>query len=282
MQSIQEWLADSAGDANLGPAATRVVEAIATRPNLAAYASTAEVAREARVNAATVVRTARQLGFSGWPAMRLELRGRYLGSLSASQLLAEHEPQVDTPASDAVRRDIENLETLLATVDPAEVGRFAAAMNAAERIVVVGSGSFAAPGLHLAYSAAYMGLDIRLERHFGTLLSNAVARLTEADCLVAVNFWQLPRDVLRAVEMASERGAATCVLTDLRNSPLGEAADLALTVPSEGVSFFPSLTASMAAVHAILAELTRLRGDRVEDAMQQIERAWGEMELFDR
>jgi DNA-binding MurR/RpiR family transcriptional regulator len=53
-----------------------------------------------------------------------------------------------------------------------------------------------------------------------------------------------------------------------------------VTVPCEGTSHFPSLTASMAVVHAILAEITRTLGDRARDAMRKTEDFWQRMNLM--
>lgn len=279
--TVQGWVSDLAHDAALGPAAARVVDILATQPRLASYASTAELATRAGVNVATVVRTARQLGFSGWPALRLEIRSRYLASLSSRQVYAEHDATVGTPVLDAIRRDIENLEMLATTVDVDTVNAVAAAIHAASKTVVVGSGTFAAPGLHLAHSGTSMGKEIVLERHFGTHLANTVTRLRPGDCLVTFNFWWLPRQVVEATETAHERGATTCVVTDRRSSPLTEAADHIVVLPSEGVSSFPSLTAASAVVHGILAELTRLGGDDARQAMERTEATWARMGLFD-
>jgi DNA-binding MurR/RpiR family transcriptional regulator len=59
--------------------------------------------------------------------------------------------------------------------------------------------------------------------------------------------------------------------SDLRRSALTELADHTATVPCEGTSHFPSLTASMAVVHAILAEITRTLGEPARAAMRATE-----------
>ncbi|PXY28470.1 RpiR family transcriptional regulator [Prauserella muralis] len=274
---MQEWVSARAADATLGPAASRVVDILATQPRLASYASTAELAERASVNVATVVRTARALGFEGWPHLRLELRNRYLTSLSARQLLAEEAG--DLPLA-AIRRDLENLETLAHTVDTGAIRAVARAIDRARRTVVLGSGTFAAPGVQLAHGSTSMGRDVLMERHFGTHLANTVARLGEDDCLVAVNLWWLPTQVLEAVRIAHEAGTTTCVVTDLRTSPLVAVADHVVVVPSEGVSSFPSVTAAMAVVHGILAELAQLGGDATRRAMERTETTWSRMGLF--
>ncbi|TCP54299.1 RpiR family transcriptional regulator [Tamaricihabitans halophyticus] len=278
--TVQDWLAGRAGEVALGPAASRVVDILATQPHLASYASTADLAERAAVNVATVVRTARQLGFSGWPQLRLELRNRYLASLSAPQVLAEHGDNPSNPAAEAIQRDMESLALLARTVDMEAIRAIAGAITAASRTVVIGSGTFAAPGVQLAHASTSMGMDVLLERHFGTQLANTVTRLTKQDCLLAVNLWWLPKEVLEASRIAREQGVTTCAITDLGSSPLAEVSDHVIIVPSEGVSSFPSLTPAMAVVHGILAELTVLAGPECQRAMERTEAAWARMRLF--
>jgi DNA-binding MurR/RpiR family transcriptional regulator len=187
---------------------------------------------------------------------------------------------VSDPITAAVRRDIDNLETLARTLDVAAVREAARAIHEAPRTLVIGSGSFAAPGLQLAHLAQTMGRDVILQQHFGTMLVNSVNRLRPGDCLVTVNLWWLPREILEATTMAYEREIGTCVLTDSRSTALAEVAQHLIVVPSEGISSFPSLTAAMAVVHAILVELARLGGEETTEAMARAEAGWARMGLF--
>lgn len=280
MTAIQDWVSRRVEGVGLGPAAERVVSILVTQPHLASYATTADLAARANVNVATVVRTSRQLGFTGWPELRLELRSRYLASLSATEMLTEHVGTAGDPVTDAVRQDIANLQLLARTLETDVVRSIAAAIRQARQTLVIGSGTFAAPGLHLAHACTTMGLDVRLERHFGTQLANAVHRLGPEDCLVVVSLWWLPRQVLQATGIASERQSTVCVLTDMRTSPLAEHANQMLVIPSEGASTFPSLTAASSVVHALLAEMVKLGGEESRQAILGAEETWSRMDLF--
>lgn len=281
MTTIQEWATTLADAADLGPKAVRVVEVIKTQPHLAAYASTADMAARAGVNVATVVRAAQGLGYSGWPSLRLELRSRYLATLSANQVLSEHSGGANDPVTEALRRDIENLETTARTVDTDAIRAVAAAITGAGLTAVIGSGSFAGPGIQLAHIATTMGFNIVLERHGGTQLANLVSRLGPSDCLVVFNFWWQPREIASAVRLAHDNHVAICVITDRRSSTVAGLASHLVIVPSEGVSLFPSLTPAASVVHAVLAEVARLGGRATQAAVARTETAWARMDLFD-
>lgn len=280
MAAVESWLRELAQGASLGPKAGQVADLLAAQPRLAAYASAAEVARRAGVNVATVVRTAQVLGFSGWPGLQLELRSRYLASLTAAELLDEHDGSAPDPIVRALRSDMDNLALAIRTLDLNAIRAVSAAIAAARRTLLIASGSFAAPATQLAHIGGAMGLDIELEDRGGTHLVNHLTRYGPDDCLVAVNFWKLPRQILDATRLARQAGLTTCVITDLSSSALARVAGHVITVPSEGTSHFPSLTAAMSVIHAILADIALRRGEKAHAAIQRTEQFWQQMGLI--
>ncbi|CAL9426712.1 hypothetical protein SUDANB121_01982 [Nocardiopsis dassonvillei] len=277
---MADWIEAALGEGRFGRAAERVVRVLRDEPRFASYASTAEVAERAGVNVATVVRAAQALGFSGWPALRVELRSRYLASLTAGEVLAEHAGSDADPVQAAFRADREGLRALEATLEPGRVRALAAAVHRARRTVVVGSGTFAAPGLQLAHAAGIMGYDVERFEVGGTALVAALARMGAGDLFLACDLWRLPRALGSAARVAAERSVPVAVITDRRDSPLAQDAAHVLLVPSEGVGMFPSLTPAMSVVHAVLAELARIGGEQVLRAVRETERLWEETELF--
>lgn len=277
---MSDWIARALDGARLGRASERVVAVLRDEPRFASYASTAELAESAEVNVATVVRVAQQLGFSGWPTLRVDLRSRYLASLSAGEVLAEHAGSDADPVSAALAADRATLGLLERTIDQGQVRAIAAAVHQAGRTLVLGSGTFAAPGVQLSHAAGIMGYDVRLGELGGTAVLNTLARMGPDDLLVVCDLWMLPVALRRAVEVAVQRSVQVAVITDRRESPLVASAERIVVVPSEGVGMFPSLTAAMTVVHAVLAELARIGGPRALASVREAERLWREAELF--
>ncbi|MBQ1080702.1 MurR/RpiR family transcriptional regulator [Nocardiopsis sp. B62] len=277
---MADWIEETLERGRLGRASERVLHVLRDEPRFASYATAAEVAARAEVNVATVVRAAQQLGFTGWPALRVELRSRYLASLSAGEVLAEHAGSDTDPVRAAVRSDRENLRLLERTLEPERVRAVAAAIHGARSTLVLGSGTFAAPGVQLSHAAGIMGYDVRSLDSGGTALTNALARMGEGDLLVVCDLWMLPVALRRAVEIAAEESVSIALITDRRDSPLGVLADHVVAVPSEGVGMFPSLTAAMTVVHAVLAELARAGGEAALESVRRAEELWRRAELF--
>lgn len=278
--SLPAWAEERLGGRTPAAGAARVIRALDADPRMASYAATAAVAEVAGVNVGTVVRTAQLLGFAGWPALRLELRSRFLASLSANEVLTEHLAQSGTTARAAVRRDLANLQQLDRTLEASRVAAIARLLREAHRTVVLGSGSFAAPGLQLAHLAQTMGYDVRLHREGGTALLNTVALLGPDDVLVIFSLWRSPSELVSAVRVAREQRCRIVCVSDRKVEELVDMATESLVVPSEGVSFFPSLGPAMTVVHAVLAEMVNQDEDGARAAAGRAETLWDRYGLF--
>jgi DNA-binding MurR/RpiR family transcriptional regulator len=222
-----------------------------------------------------VVRTAQQLGFDGWPQLREELRARYLASVSSGELSAS--PAAD-PAAQMLRQDATNITALATPDNLAAIRATARAVKAARRTLVISSGSGAGPAHILSYLGTIAGHDIQLALGSATSQAVHVARLEPGDCLITINIWRLTRTLRGLTRLARERGATVSVLTDLGSSPLAEYADHLIVTPVEGIQAGPSLTAMVAAVQAVLSELT---DDDAIRASGQVQQMWQELDLMD-
>ncbi len=280
-RALPGWLASRLGDRRPAAGTRRILAAIATQPRQMSYASTSSVADSAGVNVATVVRAAQQLGFSGWPALRAEIRSRYLSGLSASEVLSEHhEDAGQGPAWSTLRRDLHNLQDLAQLLDEAQIERVARAIHAARTTLVLGSGSFAAPGLQLSHLAQTIGHDVRMHRVGGTALFNAVSLLGSGDCLVVFQLWRTPHEILHAVETAAAAGTSVVLVSDQLSEDLRELADELVAMPSEGASMFPSLVAATTIVQAVIAALVACDPAAAATWSDGVEQLWSRYNLF--
>jgi DNA-binding MurR/RpiR family transcriptional regulator len=277
---VQAWLRARLSEREASPGAMKVIRVLSSRPRETAYASTAEVARMSGVNVATVVRCAQLLGFSGWPPLRAEVRSRYLAGLSASEVLSVHGAASDSPVWSSVSGDLRNLQELSQMLDEGQVERVAQLIHGARTTLVLGSGSFATAGLQLAHLAQTVGHDVRLHREGGTTLINATKMLDERDCLVVMRLWRSPLEIMNAASVAKRRGATVVVVADRAGRDVLEVADELVIVPSEGASMFPSVTASVTVVNAVLASLVALDPERARRHYDRAEELWTEFGLF--
>lgn len=278
-EQLPEWIRARLGSQSPGRGTAQVLTRLHTHPRQMSFASTAEAAQLAGVNAATVVRAAQLLGFSGWPPLRSEMRSRYLSGLSASEVLAEHDAGRDGPAWATLRRDVRNLQELALTLDEEQIARVAQTLAAARVTLVLGSGSFAAPGLMLAHLAQTIGHDVRLHRAGGTSLFNAISLLGEGDALVVFHLWRTPTQILNAMA-AAPPGVRVILVGDQARSDLVELSDELVLIPSEGSSMFPSLVAAVTVAQATIAALVAIDGPAAAAASDRAEQLWTRYGVF--
>lgn len=276
---VVPWLDGLVPSPGLSPAQRRVFDVIRRDPRTCSFAELGNVATAAEVDSSTVVRCAQRLGFRGWPALQQELRARYLATLSTEQTLAEH-PATMSVLQRAIRHDIGNLERTAETVDEGALAEVIDVLASARRFLVTAMGSFAGPATVLSHLAATMGYDAVFESRGGAHLATAVGRLEGDDVLVVMNFWRPMRDLVVAAESAAAAGVPVVVVTDMYQGVLASTADHVIVVPSEGLSFFQSCTASTSVIYALLAGLQEARPEPTTAAIRRIQQVWDQMGTY--
>ncbi len=281
VSEVPPWVAARLGARAPGRGVQEVLRTLGSHPRQMSYASVQEAAGLAEVNPATVVRAAQLIGFTGWPQLRAEVRSRYLSLLSASEVLQEH-GEAQGAGESAVRQDLHNLRDLGTLLDEDQLARVAAIIMAARTTLVLGSGSFAAPGLQLAHLTQTLGHDVRLERAGGTALLNAFAMLREGDALVIFHLWRTPGDLLQIAGLARDRGVRLVVVGDHARPGITALADEFVMVPSEGASMFPSLVPTVTVVQAVVAAIVAADPGAATRATDAADELWRDFGLFPR
>lgn len=279
-RTLGDWLSSVEPAGGLTTSQRRVADVIVTNQQLASYSVVAEIADRAMVNPSTVVRFAKVLGFTGWPDLQRELRGRYLSDLTTEETLREHGDTTRSAVHGAITRDIDNLRTALDSIDPAESDAVVSALAGAGRILTVGFGSFSSPALVLAHLGTIIGYPITYEGRGGTNLAAALTTLGEGDVLVAFSVWRPVRDVLLAAEAARASGCTIVALTDLRSGKLATLADHVLVVPCEGVSYFQSVTAATSVVSGLLTGMEAAHPERSRASLRRTQELWQQLGTF--
>lgn len=277
--TIGEWLDTKVGGTSLGPKATRVRHVLTTQPSFCSHATAAEVAERADVNGATVVRLAQTLGYPGWRQFQAEFRSAYHARRYDIESAAPTAGPSGAVAA-ALVRDAENLDACLKSLDFAAAAAIVDAIAAARHTIVIGTGTHALPAQELAMLAASRGYDVRLEDRGGAQLTNTLAGLTEADCVVAFSFWQHYKQTIAGLKFGRKVGATTCAITDTRQSPAAELADHTLIVPAEGISNLRSMTAAMSLAHGLAAALVAIDPAKSQTAIAHVDELWQDMDFY--
>jgi DNA-binding MurR/RpiR family transcriptional regulator len=175
----------------LTTAERRVVDYLGKNREAALLASGAELARAIGTSDATVIRTARRLGFDGLDGLRRALAGDLKRDLSLSDRVDNSLARVDGGAVDALGQTIETLRNTLDGLENIPTGDFERTieiLQSAARIHVFGIGPSGHIAGYFAAQLARMGRDALAIRNTGLQLADDLVRIGPGDALVALAY----------------------------------------------------------------------------------------------
>lgn len=263
----------------------RIADVILSSPTAASYSTTEELAKAAGVTKATVVRFCQNLGFSGYTQLRTHLRDtlHLEESYWPLELMRKTMPESDdTIVQASLRQDLRSLQNLFTPQFEESLARAVETIAAARRILVISTGSHAATGLLLAHNLTFIGRPTLLENRGGSYLGQALSTMTPADLVISVVFWYVQPEVPLALQWCREHGVPTFAITDNPLSSPAKQADDCLVVPAEGVAFFRSQVAAMAAANALLTRVAAVDHDRTVAAITRSQSTWNKLQIFDQ
>ena len=226
----------------LAPSERRVAEAVLADPAGAAAQTITALSRACLTSETTVMRFCRQLGFPGYPELRLALAaeaamlaGEELGARVAGSDIAPNDDLAQVVAKIAYA----DAHAVKETGDQLDVGvleRVVDAVAKASRVDVYGVGA-----------SAFVAADFQQKLHrIGRLafawsdphmaLSSA-ALLRPGDVAVGISHTGTTVDTVDTLAEARRQGATAVAITNFPRSPLAQAADLVLTTAARETTF---------------------------------------------
>lgn len=271
--SWEEWMAALGARPDVTTTARRILATLMKQPERASYASAGEVAALVGVNIGSVTRAAQAFGFAGWPAFREELRRRYLTLLGFRYEGASPLPRTNSAIDKSFDADLRALSATTGRADRSVICAAVADFAGARTRLAVGGGTFACAAQLLA-SYASLGGYATVAPSEGADLINSIGRLGEGDVVVAFSLWLLYEGTVTATEMAHERGAGVCVVTDHQPSALTAFADHVISISAEGGAFYPTMAPTIAVINAFCAELAAIDPERTQESVENMEAVW--------
>lgn len=269
----------------LTPQERIVAEFLLDRPHDAVTASAAEIAATTGTSDATVVRTAKSLGYSGLRELKRALMAEITDTRDPAAVLEHRLTLTETGLGPVLGQLLADATTLLAQLpdelDEASWRQAVDLLDGAGTIWIYGIGP---AGLIAEYHALHLSRLRRRARavtETGFRLADPLLSLSAADVVVIYAPLRRFREIDVVVEQARRVGARVALITQALGSVLREHVDIVLNVPQAAATTVSenfvdllvadALTLELAKrdrVSAVAArqELTRLRNDIVVGA----------------
>ncbi|HVV21472.1 MAG TPA: MurR/RpiR family transcriptional regulator [Pseudonocardiaceae bacterium] len=232
----------------------RVARYLADHPQQAAFASAEELGKATGTSDASVVRTAKALGFDGLPELKRSLQG-VLGELLAPanrlhNTLHEAGDRPEAILAATLADRIALIEDIRRALDPGAFAKAVDLVAGARETLVCGIA-----GLVVAEWAAVrlvrMGRRARFVGDIGVRLVDQLLPLGPDDVVFAIAPHRLVKEMRVVIEYAHRVGAKVVLLTETLGEALRDEADVTLSVPFGQPDRYGGQTTTLVVLEAI-------------------------------
>jgi len=216
----------------LTPLEASVVDSVFARPSFDESTPLKDIAIDAGVSEAMVVKIAKKLGFSGYRDFRCAV-GQYIRQpTSALQQELSLKDSSREIVNKVFRKSINALEESLAIVDLSMFDRAASFLHGANNRDFYGVGGSAQIARDVAHKFLRVGIRSNVFDDPHMMLMSA-ALLTTDDVAIGFSHSGTTTATLDAITLARKNGARTIAITNYDTSPLADLADVVLCSTSQ-------------------------------------------------
>ena len=264
---------------SLGAKALGVVADLVDRPEEVAVRSITELAASLEVNASTLSRLARNLGYAKFADFQSVFRDRVAAAHGHFYSQQGHRLiDVDGGTDDTVsviaqiaRETVTNIDTFVAQLDSPDLLAAAKLLARARRVRMYGVRQIHSVTSLLSYSLSLIRPDVTLIDVPGHGLAESLAQLSRGDVLVVSSVRPYSRRVVEVARIAGEAGIDVIALTDSRASPLAARADHSFFIPHQSSFITNSIGAYVVFCEGLTNLVARQLGGKVLRALERQE-----------
>ncbi len=250
----------------------QIASFLRTHQEEAAFLAGNQIARRLGISEATVVRFARTLGFSSYPALRATLQSNFRDRISHSARLRtklDHMREEGDVFERLTISEIDHLTEALVSVDRNQLKQAVELIKAHDRIFVFGLGPSVSLVDLLEIRLRRFGKQVVGLRSSGREVLELLLDLKPTDLVFAVCFIDLNPTLQLVLDLALETGCPVIALTDTLEAVVGDKATVVLAAKRGPVGEFHSLVVPMTIINTLLLTVAR---DDQEQAMANLDR----------
>jgi len=249
----------------LSPGYRRVADYLVNHYRDAAFMTAAEVGRASKVDTTLVVRFAQRLGYPGYPELIGEVQERVKQDLRSAY---EPAPPDNTSVSvfqKALSEDSTSLEYVRLRTSPEVIDSVLDTLLAARRIFIIGESISAPLAEATAHRLLVMGFSAYAMPRDMMGQAQVAVTLQPDDVVMGIGITDQTPAVSVMLRVAREVGAKTIGIAGTLTNAVAREAELVVHAPIRAVGLWPSLTAALATLSALMQALTLRQGDRSAD-----------------
>ena len=248
-----------------------------------AFLSAGEIASRLDLSEATLVRFARSLGFSSYPAMRTVLQDNFRRRVTHSARLRGRLNDL-RDGGDIFERltatEIDFLTQALDSIKQEELNKAVEILHEHDRVFVFGLGPSVSLVDLLELRLRRFGREVVPLTSSGREFLEYLTMMEEKDLLFVICFFDQNPALKLVIDYANKVGATIIMLTDTLEAILGDKVDVVLSAKRGPIGEFHSLVVPMTVINALLLSLASMEQEKSMTLLDKLDNLRDQLKAF--
>ncbi|KEC69710.1 phosphosugar isomerase [Rhizobium leguminosarum bv. phaseoli CCGM1] len=235
-----------------------------------------ELANAIGTSDASIIRTARALGFDGLDGMRRAIADEFSAQLTLperlSRTILKNAGDLEQALEKTLTAQAEAISTLRSTLDAKSFRAIVHALTDAREIVVFGVGPTSAMAQYFCTQLGRLGLSGRALTSTGLSLADELLPLRAGDVVFIMAYSRVYRELSVLLNHAQALGLQTVLVTDSLEKELAGRVTRVVTVPRGRADDFSLHSATLAFLETLLVGLATLMPEKTVASLDQLNR----------
>lgn len=262
----------------------RVIKYIIDNPDDVAISTSRDLAEKLDVNAATIVRAAKDMGYKGYNELKKDKQKDFKKSQNPYEIVLK---SVEENAGDSdiikssLLKDIEVLNETVSKISIEDIENVARIIYESDRTYIIGFESTSRS------IAGFLGGELRTYHpgvleimHINVFLFDYLRHCKPGDVVIGISFGQGMRFTVDALKKVQAKGVATVAITDSKVSPLLQYADHKLVTAICGEFIYSSAVGAFAISNAIIHQIIKLGGEKSTAHLRELQEQMSEINVW--
>lgn len=248
-----------------------------------AFLSASEIASRLDLSEATLVRFARSLGFSSYPAMRAVLQDNFRRRVTHSARLRGRLNDL-RDGGDIFERltatEIDFLSQALDSIKREELNKAVEILHEHDRVFVFGLGPSVSLVDLLELRLRRFGREVVPLTNSGREFLEYLTMMGEKDLLFVICFFDQNPALKLVIDNANKVGATIIMLTDTLEAILGDKVDVVLSAKRGPIGEFHSLVVPMTVINSLLLSLASMEQEKSMTLLDKLDNLRDQLKAF--
>lgn len=233
-----------------------------------------DLSQRTGASAATIIRFAKKLGFSGYLELRSALQTRLIETVTASRRAAGTFADLDESGNrlrDFMHEQAKYIHTTAEILCTNRFQEVSQELSTIDRIYLYGDGTGLTPCNSFQFWLNRFGTQVILLTYSGRRIFDQIIHITQQERFLAFSFGKENPELRMVLDFVRERGSRSIMVTDLPQSDTAQAADEVFTVERGPLDLFHSMAAPVIFAEALALSIGRIRGDKAVESARQLD-----------